>query len=117
MDRRSFLRLTAASAAVAITPDIANAMGVFEDPVGTWLPCDGRILHRADFPELFRVIGTNYGRTPTEFRLPDMRSYTVSENRPTEVSEPMAVIKVKPEDGESDFNAPVGMLLMVEREK
>ena len=42
-------------------------------PVG-YLPCDGRLLSRSEFPELFEVIGTVYGNSSsTNFKLPDMR--------------------------------------------
>lgn len=38
--------------------------------------CDGSIKNRADYQNLFAVIGTTYntsGETPTQFRLPDLR--------------------------------------------
>lgn len=43
-------------------------------PTG-WLPCDGSQLLRANFPELFAVIGTNFGSGDgaTTFNLPDFR--------------------------------------------
>lgn len=58
-----------------------------EAPVGTivsyggeqvpegWLPCDGRALARADYPELFAVIGTAFGTGPEDatFQVPDLR--------------------------------------------
>ena len=40
-----------------------------------WLLCDGTELNRADYPELFAVIGTSFG-TPsanTKFNIPDLR--------------------------------------------
>ena len=43
-------------------------------PAG-WLPCDGRLLLRADYPDLFAVISTRFDSTvdSTHFRLPDTR--------------------------------------------
>lgn len=44
-----------------------------------WFICDGSELNRADFPELFNVIGTAFG-TPsanTKFKLPDLRESTI----------------------------------------
>lgn len=38
-----------------------------------WLLCDGRIVLRNDYPDLFRVIGTSFGSTnSTNFRIPDV---------------------------------------------
>jgi len=41
-----------------------------------WLPCDGRAVSRANFAELFAVIGTTYGggSNTTTFHLPDFRN-------------------------------------------
>jgi microcystin-dependent protein len=39
-----------------------------------WLRCDGRLIDREIFPELFSVIGTNFGSSSSDnFRLPDFR--------------------------------------------
>lgn len=41
-----------------------------------WLACDGTVLVRADYPDLFTAIGVLYntgGETGLQFRLPDMR--------------------------------------------
>jgi len=40
-----------------------------------WLFCDGSIVNRADYPELFAAIGLTYGKTLVngQFRLPDLR--------------------------------------------
>jgi hypothetical protein len=48
-------------------------------PAGTvptnYLYCEGQTLNRADYPELFAVIGTNWGSTnATNFKLPDTRN-------------------------------------------
>lgn len=43
-----------------------------------YLLCDGRSIIRADYPELFAVIGTTYGtESATTFSLPDMRGRSV----------------------------------------
>jgi microcystin-dependent protein len=47
-----------------------------EIPEG-WLPCDGRMLWRYDYPELFKTISTTYGDgdgSNTAFNLPNMVS-------------------------------------------
>ena len=41
-----------------------------------WLLCDGRFIHRVDYPNLFQAIGTSFnydGIDPSTFRLPDFR--------------------------------------------
>jgi microcystin-dependent protein len=39
-----------------------------------WLICDGRSLSRADYPELFELIGVKYGSASSDtFNLPDCR--------------------------------------------
>lgn len=44
-------------------------------PDTRWLFCDGTSLLRADYPDLFTVIGTNYGSADgTHFNLPDLRN-------------------------------------------
>lgn len=44
-----------------------------------WLFCDGSIVNRSDYPELFAAIGFTYGKTLVngQFRLPDMRGRTI----------------------------------------
>jgi microcystin-dependent protein len=43
-------------------------------PLSNWLACDGSSLLRADYPDLFVVIGTTYGSADgTHFNLPDLR--------------------------------------------
>jgi len=42
-------------------------------PDANWLPCDGASLLRADYPDLFAVVGTAYGSVDgTHFSLPDI---------------------------------------------
>ena len=38
-----------------------------------WLPCDGRTLKKADYRELFDVIGLTFGGKGGSFKLPDLR--------------------------------------------
>jgi microcystin-dependent protein len=39
-----------------------------------WLLCDGRLVKRSDFPELFAAVGHSFGGWGSRFRLPDGRS-------------------------------------------
>lgn len=41
---------------------------------GRWLLCDGRLVPRWKFPELFRVLGYNFGGSGGRFGLPDSRA-------------------------------------------
>ncbi len=47
-----------------------------QSPAEAWgyLPCDGRELNRAEYPELFNTIGYRYGGSGDKFALPDMQS-------------------------------------------
>ena len=44
-------------------------------PPSPWLLCDGSVVSRLEYPNLFSVIGTKYGEgyNSTTFRLPDLR--------------------------------------------
>lgn len=43
-------------------------------PDARWLPCDGASLLRADYPDLFTVIGTTYGAVDaTHFNVPNLQ--------------------------------------------
>lgn len=42
---------------------------------GGWMACDGRTLAPADYPELFVVLGYQYGGDGNSFRIPDYRGY------------------------------------------
>lgn len=45
-----------------------------DTPSGSgWMPCDGRTLSMDDYPELFDLIGTQYGGDGAGFALPDLR--------------------------------------------
>jgi len=47
-------------------------------PFPNWLPCDGASLLRADYPDLFSVIGVTYGAVDgTHFNLPNLISRVV----------------------------------------
>lgn len=47
--------------------------GAEKDPEG-WVRCDGRVLERNAYPELFAAIGTTNGFTsPTNFKVPEIR--------------------------------------------
>jgi Phage Tail Collar Domain len=45
--------------------------------VSGWIPCDGRLLKRDDFPQLFDAIGTLHGAGDNvgTFNIPDFRGY------------------------------------------
>lgn len=46
-------------------------------PTG-WIPCDGRSLLRADYPNLFAAIGTVWGAVDgSHFNIPDLRGQTL----------------------------------------
>lgn len=42
-------------------------------PSSDFLPCDGRILSKSDYPVLFNRIGHTHGGTGNDFKLPDLR--------------------------------------------
>jgi microcystin-dependent protein len=46
----------------------------FDDDGGKWMICNGNSLLRADYPDLFTAIGTQYGAADgTHFNIPDTR--------------------------------------------
>lgn len=67
-----------ASRVIHETPIVMPAVGDMkhsaapEDHTG-WLKCDGRLLERDAYPALFGRIGTSFGGSGTQFRLPDPR--------------------------------------------
>jgi microcystin-dependent protein len=66
--------LTAAAANALIPTGTIVAFGGATDRVPTgWLPCDGRSVTRAMYPELFDALGTAHGGNGTNFNLPDYR--------------------------------------------
>lgn len=47
-------------------------------PDANWLVCDGSSVFRADYPDLFAVIGVSFGSVDgTHFNLPDLRGVTL----------------------------------------
>jgi len=65
----------AASIAAASVPvgTIVAFAGPAENVPQGWLLCDGREIIQDEYPVLFTVIGTAWGTTPSDFRLPDLR--------------------------------------------
>lgn len=74
MDRRSLLKGLVFATAVG-TAELSKLVGarVIAKNDGPLLPCDGRELVRKEHPELFKLIGTNYGAGDGEatFNLPN----------------------------------------------
>lgn len=63
--------------------------GPVTSPPAGMLPCDGTVLLRAAYPDLFAILGTNFntgGETITEFRLPDFRGRVPVGADPTNVT-------------------------------
>ncbi|WP_305968557.1 MULTISPECIES: phage tail protein [unclassified Mameliella] len=56
----------------ALIPTLATAA-----PNDAWAICDGSALLKADYPDLYAVIGAAFGETPTTFNLPDLRGRSV----------------------------------------
>jgi hypothetical protein len=51
------------------------------EPIEPWIPCDGRLLSRTRYADLFRAIGTTFGAgdTLTTFNIPDLRGRVCGE--------------------------------------
>lgn len=48
--------------------------GGLTPPSGDWLLCNGRLLNRSDYPELYKVLGAAYGSMGNQnFNLPDLQ--------------------------------------------
>ncbi len=77
---------------IGIDNDLLQSLGANKTPAGAimafandstpagWLACEGQVLLRASYIDLFNVIGTDYntgGELSTQFRLPDLRGYFV----------------------------------------
>lgn len=81
--------LTPAVVTAVVSPTTATAI-----PVGTivpfvssysivpygWIPCDGRLVSGATYPELSAVIGTQYGGSGGNFNVPDLTNKTLYGN-------------------------------------
>lgn len=76
--RRRLFKGFAAVVAAASVP-ISKAVAYLPEPVRKrvdgWLPLEGQAVSRADYPELYRVIGKTYceGGGGATFNLPDLR--------------------------------------------
>lgn len=58
--------------------EIVTYAGITNPFPTMWLDCDGASLLRADYPDLFNVIGTTYGAVDgTHFSLPDLRGRAI----------------------------------------
>jgi hypothetical protein len=75
INRRSLL------AGLIAAPAVVRASALMALPRAPWPPliklrgallCNGALLHIADYPELFAVMGEAYGCAPGRFRLPDL---------------------------------------------
>lgn len=71
-NRASGLTPAAANALIPTGTIVAFGGNTDRVPAG-WLPCDGRSVTRAMFPELFDALGTAHGGNGTNFNLPDYR--------------------------------------------
>lgn len=54
-------------------PSGAVAMFAGSVPPPAWLECNGSLVFKTDYPDLYAAIGGAYGETDTQFRLPDGR--------------------------------------------
>ncbi|CAF3802386.1 unnamed protein product [Rotaria sp. Silwood1] len=69
------ISVTARRSSTIFAGEIRLFAGLSSPPFN-WLICDGSVLARANYPELFNVIGTHYGtgnEGEIHFRLPDLR--------------------------------------------
>ena len=71
-NRASGLTPAAANALIPTGTIVAFGGNTDRVPAG-WLPCDGRSVTRAMYPELFDALGTAHGGNGTNFNLPDYR--------------------------------------------
>lgn len=53
-----------------------------------WLPCDGRTLRLAEFPDLGMVLGNRYGGDDLHFALPDLRGMFLRGTSPDSETDP-----------------------------
>lgn len=78
--RRGFLIGAASLLAAPAIVRVESLMPVraIRDPVLGFVPCDGRVLFRASYPDLFASIGTTYGGDGvTTFAVPDLRGAAI----------------------------------------
>jgi microcystin-dependent protein len=70
--------ITSSKVAVnAIVPSGAMVMWPTEIVPEGWLACEGQVLDKNDYANLFAAIGTRYGGSGDDFILPDFRGYFV----------------------------------------
>lgn len=84
----------------------AVVMWPLATPPDDWLECDGSAISRADFADLFDVIGTAYGvgDGATTFNLPDMRGEFVRGYDNTAGNDPDAADRTDRGDGTTGDN-------------
>lgn len=82
-----------------------------------FIPCDGRIVRRADYPDLFAVIGGLYGTAGVAaFRVPDMRGNFLREfSVPAAQSRPVLLSFAAMINSGLDGSPPGAVSFMVER--
>lgn len=116
LDRRQFFQLATATGAIVILPEHATAAtftapaGVIlpfadGDPPAGWMVADGRALPTADYPDLFKQVGYNYGRQGNDFRLPDFTAHAIPgwNGEPLAIKQVQRIISV--EDIEAELSA------------
>lgn len=71
--------------AVAVIVGEIRSFGLAAAPA-RWVPCDGRALEQADYPELFEGLGSRWntgGESPTQFRVPAIADRAIVGAGPT----------------------------------
>ena len=62
---------------VTSTPIGAIEAFAGSNPPSGWLICDGKVISKDTYPDLFNVIGYTYGGSGTAFQVPDLRGNVV----------------------------------------
>jgi hypothetical protein len=94
-NRRGFL---IGLGAIVAAPAIVRASSLMPvkvlrpEPIEAWIPCDGRLLSRTRYADLFRNIGTTFGIGDgiTTFNLPDLRGRIIGHDAPLDL------VKIRP---------------------
>lgn len=94
-----------AAAGAASAAGVSGVAGLVESPRGAWMFADGSLLPKAEFPELYAVIGGGCGTSPALFRLPDLAKVEVLV--PRQLVGVRYLIKVRP----GDDDIPIGTIL------
>lgn len=112
MNRRSFFKTFAAFVATAaVFPREALNYATPEpiaEPLIGFIPCDGRVLRRMDYPELFKVIENFYGGDDAiegSFCVPDLK--------PTRPVEGYVHVTQWSINASGQYGMPVGMIIPV----